>query len=289
MAKRISIIGLGSIGLRHARNLLAMGHIVHGFDPSDIARNKAADIGVKSWSDDVDAYVIASPTYHHAQDIQACFNLNGIGVFVEKPIAHRKFDTVDWVDMVGYNLRFHSSVKQAKVWMDHGLIGDPIWANFVCGQYNDRPAYLRDGVILNWSHEIDLALYLLGDAELAAKSVQHNTDGQDVMADILLTHGNDCRTSIHIDYNSRPEQRYFRIVGTKGYIFGSLTDPRYAAIHTADASTQTLIYGTDSFDENYKEEMQAFLDRIDGKETIGCTGEEALKVLDICLKVKGDR
>jgi hypothetical protein len=32
--------------------------------------------------------------------------------------------------------------------------------------------------------------------------------------------------------------------------------------------------------------MQAFLDRIDGKETIGCTGEEGLEVLKICLEVR---
>ena len=46
------------------------------------------------------------------------------------------------------------------------------------------------------------------------------------------------------------------------------------------------ICGTDTWNDNYIEEMQAFIDRIDGKETIGCTGEEALKVLEICLEVR---
>jgi hypothetical protein len=32
--------------------------------------------------------------------------------------------------------------------------------------------------------------------------------------------------------------------------------------------------------------MSAFLRRIDGEETLGCTGEEALKVLEICLEVR---
>ncbi len=33
-------------------------------------------------------------------------------------------------------------------------------------------------------------------------------------------------------------------------------------------------------------QAEAFIDRIDGKETIGCTGAEALKVLEICLEVR---
>jgi hypothetical protein len=32
--------------------------------------------------------------------------------------------------------------------------------------------------------------------------------------------------------------------------------------------------------------MKAFIDRMDGKETLGCSAEEGLEVLKVCLEVR---
>jgi len=180
--------------------------------------------------------------------------------------------------MVGYNLRFHACVKKAKEWMQSDVIGEPVWANFTVAQFNDKLDYLRDGVILNWSHEIDLALYLLGDA-----SVRSCVSDTPMLADIILMHENGCHSVVHLDYLTRPEVRQTIISGLDATIILDLVN-RQAWLRDADGSILDHLDADDSWDENYVEEMAAFLARVDGQETIGCTGEEGLRVLELCLK-----
>jgi myo-inositol 2-dehydrogenase/D-chiro-inositol 1-dehydrogenase len=281
--KIIGVIGLGSIGARHERNIKALGHDTIGYDPIAFPSRDLRETLAAS-----DAVVIASPTEHHIPTLDMAARM-GKPALVEKPVgsSENSFPLVRNAErmvplMVGYNLRFHSCVKIAKERLDYGLLGEPLWASFTCAQFSDKPAYLRDGVILNWSHEIDLALYLLGLAKVSGSST-HLTDGRDDMTDILLTHDGGWHTSIHLDYLTRTADRRFKIVGTKGWMFADLIARKICLRargidldHSSD----------DSFDENYIEEMKAFLDRIDGKSTLGATGEDGLRALEICLEVR---
>jgi predicted dehydrogenase len=292
--KTVGVIGLGSIGMRHAKNLMAMGHNVVGFDPEVAAEDFPSfwRLWPESRLINLDAFVIASPTDQHYKHIIVT---HPKPILIEKPIAttQQEYDILlpaivepssfNQRAMVGYNLRYHSCVKKAKEWLGAGIIGKPIWANFTLGQYNDRPHYLRDGVILNWSHELDLALYLLGPAIVAGSSTCL-TNGKDDISDILLTHDIGCRTTVHLDYVTRPELRFFTIIGDNGRISCDLVN-RNGAVFGIERPIDSY-QGFDTWNENYVEEMQAFLDRIDGKETIGCTGEEGLEVLKICLEVR---
>lgn len=291
--KKIGVIGLGSIGMRHAKNLHDLGHTVFGYDPDEKRALELRDM----WDEGTattgssrdfyeilersDAVVVASPTETHFDVIAKCKDKP---VFVEKPIGGRGAPILGNVIMVGYNLRFHQCVKTAKRWLDQGFIGEPQWANLVCGQYSDKEAYLRDGVILNWSHEIDLALYLLGPAKVA-NSFTRLKQGKDDMTDIILNHNNGCHSTIHLDYITQPEIRQTIIVGSEGSIIIDLR-ARYAWLRGKAGIIMDQLEARDSFDENYIEEMKAFIDRIDGKNTIGCTAEEGLAALKICLNVK---
>src|SRR3990172_9792058 len=128
--KTIGVIGLGSIGMRHAKNLQAMGYDVRGYDPDKKKRLES------SWTiDEVldsDAIVIASPTKNHFHHLHVVLSEEK-PAFIEKPISNEMIGLSHEVGaklMVGYNLRFHSCVKKAKEWLDAGLIGRPLWANF---------------------------------------------------------------------------------------------------------------------------------------------------------------
>ena len=65
---KIGVLGLGSIGKRHAENLISLGHEVYGFDPVAPKIN-----GVKNVSRDEiwdqKAVVIASPSSQHLDDL----------------------------------------------------------------------------------------------------------------------------------------------------------------------------------------------------------------------------
>lgn len=270
--KTVGVIGLGSIGLRHAKNLLAMGHWVCAYDP--IMPDGGIDIPFRNIEDmwGLDGVVIASPTPLHLEHIQATEDLI---TFVEKPIAHVLPAYAGHVKMVGNNLRFHSCVKKAKEWLSEGRIGTVQWANFTLGQYNDK---YKDHVILNWgSHEIDLATYLLGAAEVAG------CVGDSRIADIVLRHPDSgVRTSIHLDYVTDPEIRSFCIAGNEGNIHVDLKS-RHA--YLSRLGQRGEMQGKDSWDDNYVEEMEEFIKLIDGKPSlIAATGQDGLRTLELCLK-----
>jgi phosphoglycerate dehydrogenase-like enzyme len=63
---KIGILGLGSIGSRHAKNLKAMGHEVLGYDPARGTHSRDAVL-------EADAIIIASPTTKHCNDLLDCY------------------------------------------------------------------------------------------------------------------------------------------------------------------------------------------------------------------------
>jgi predicted dehydrogenase len=282
---KIAVLGAGSIGSRHIKNLQELGHSVSIYDP-EISGYSGSRQDVVYWAD---AVVVATPTTVHMGDIEICHKMQ-TPMFVEKPIVGSYQEWVkvptDHVKMVGYNLRFHSCVKKAKEWMGEGRIGKPLWARFVCAQHNEKPAYMRDGVILNWSHEIDLAIYLLGQGSYVGGSAfRDDFNGGENIADIILFHDRTkCQSTIHLDYLTKPEQRGFLIAGEDGVIMCDLVQ-RTIWIKK-DNKVVEMYAGQDSWDGNYLDEMRKFIDRLNGEQTIGCTAAEALMVTHLCLEAR---
>lgn len=282
---KIGVIGLGSIGSRHANNLLAMGHKVYGYDPA-MPDGSMYVKPLAAAMDGIDGYVICSPTRYHVEDIYR-YAETGKPLFVEKPVASELIASLpEQVKMVGYNLRYHACVEAARDWLFNGSIGTPLWANFTVAQYNDKPEYRRDGVIFNWSHEIDLALHLLGPVSTGASQVKME-GGQDVMADICLLHGdNHAHSVVHLDYLTRPELRQSIIVGEDGQIIMDLVS-RNAWLRDPRGDVVDHLQAHDTYDMNYRQEMADFIGIIGGSHKgIWCTADEAIKVIQVCAKVK---
>lgn len=283
---KIGVLGLGSIGLRHARNIRSLGHEVIGYD---VDEKKMREFQGKVFKRedvlDLNAVVIATPTNQHYADWYAVFNggASEKHIFMEKPLCAYKdmFSIALEPDLkqtaVGYMLRFHPCVKAAKAWLDNGNIGTPIWASFTVGQFNDKPDYLRDGVVLNWSHEIDLALYLLGPAKVVAASVR----GFDDIADFVLEHKSGARSTIHLDYVTKDEIREGWIVGSEKKIGLDLLGRR-------NSMGKIIQEFGGKWDGDYLAEINAWLTQIQkpGWSTPLATGEDGLRVMDICQQVQ---
>jgi len=274
--------------MRHAKNLIAMGHKVLGYDPviNVISMPGAEVASLDQIYEQSDAVIIASPTTTHAGYILDAMQYADMDIFVEKPIGANQSDLDslreayshgDQVMMCGMNLRFHSCVRKAKEWLAEGLIGKPLWASFCVAQHNTK---YTDPVILNWgSHECDLALYLLGPAMVTAAA------GNDQIMDVCLLHEYGVPSTIHMDYVTRPEQRGFYIGGETGVMSVTLVDRIVRIMRPDDSYLQHM--GSDSFDENYKDEMQAFIDLIDGKPVPhAATGQDGLNALELILEAK---
>jgi predicted dehydrogenase len=264
------VIGLGSIGLRHARNLLALGHEVCGYDKDPNKFIQAQDelgIPISSKEDGADAYVVCTPPDQRSHDYMDAYML-GKHLFVEKPIAHK----IDWsleqaikemksknlVFMVGNMLRFHPNVILAKQHIHH-----PMTATFRVKQKNTK--YTED-VILNWgAHEIDLALYLLGPGECAEASGTRDN------AKIVIRHTSGIQSSIYMDYLTEPEVRNF-------------------TVETLDLLEHNIDLTLHDWKDIYMAEMKEFIYRIclnhgvgayGAPPLAGATGEDGLATLRI--------
>src|SRR5687767_5261293 len=93
---RIALLGCGSIGTRHLRNLRGLGHPdVIAFDPAPAAREVvAAEHGVACcatlddvWATQPAVAIVTSPTALHLDHALAAIG-HGCHLFVEKPLAH---------------------------------------------------------------------------------------------------------------------------------------------------------------------------------------------------------
>lgn len=276
---KVGVVGYGSIGSRHAANLVVLGHEVLVYDTA-LRRDVKFERNIY---EQCDAVVIATPTMFHEQAIRACAEY-GNHMLIEKPMArvsHGLRAVLDLAEsngsaiMMGNNLRFHPCVQQAKQWIDADAIGEPIWAHFICSQQQGRK-YRDDGVILNTgAHEVDVALHLFGPA---SRVLWTNTL-DDAVADFGLLHSNGARSSFHLDTVTPTEIREAWIVGDKERIGLELCNRQASLGHHTEAFSG-------NYDGDYFAEMEAFIKRIEGEDVPGATAADGLATLSLLLDVR---
>jgi len=257
------VIGLGSIGMRHARNLLDMGHEVCGYDVVNkiTVYPQGMEVGDFIMADSWDGVIIASPTSTHKRYLEDAVDY-GHHVFVEKPIAEKADGVAEILEsassrgiivMVGNMLRFHPNVILAKQHIKH-----PVSATFRVKQKNTK---YSENVILNWgAHEIDLALYLLGPGKCVDAS------GTRESASVTIEHDSGVISEVYMDYLADPEVRDFKVETWEDTHDINLTLHDWNCI--------------------YVDEMAAFVGLIEGQEhgfqNLRCaTGEDGLAALRI--------
>lgn len=190
MARKIKeavIIGNGSMGKRHTKNLADLGvKIVAKADPlleCLYEGEYTSSAGcLEDWARDR-LVVVASPTHLHATHTMKALYSGAGAVYIEKPMAVNVPDAYDIADLaeelktpvtVGYNFRAHPGL--------HALIKAVVTPNFFFGAYGiddpttwptykqfgmDSYLFAQTGGIL-WtssSHAVDLAITVLGPVQ----------------------------------------------------------------------------------------------------------------------------
>jgi predicted dehydrogenase len=151
--KRIVVVGLGSIGRRHARLLKERTDIsVEFFEPNREALAGALrETGNIPVHDSLDAMlatrpyavVIATPHALHAEHTIKAFKA-GVNVFCEKPMsdslsdARRMRDAADKTGKtlaIGFQLHFHPGLVRLKSLLQEQIIGNVLHAHVRVGTY----------------------------------------------------------------------------------------------------------------------------------------------------------
>ncbi|RAU22882.1 hypothetical protein CU669_05725 [Paramagnetospirillum kuznetsovii] len=309
----IGVLGLGSIGLRHARNALSLGERVVGFDPSPERRALLeAEGGRIALSRDAAltasrAVVIASPSDRHEDDLAAAIAA-GRHALVEKPLGHRigrlpdlleQADKAGLVIAAALNMRMHPCVQLTRAALADGALGRVLWGRFLAALYlpdwrpgqDFRQGYANDpktgGAIFDYIHEFDLATHLLGSFRpLACVATRTGTLGlaSEDMADAILEHANGVTSTIHVDYVTRPRLRGFHLAGTGGQIHVDL-DQRHFRHVGNDGNVRVDVTMNGAYADDYRAEMAAFLASTKGAPPV-CGGAEALAVLEGVIQAR---
>lgn len=294
--KRFLIIGLGSIGRRHTRNLAALypGADFTFLRRRDVADDLIAGLGGRTITalDDVayDLVVLATPSALH-MDILPDLIASGAALMIEKPIITTLADAdailalldtaPDAVRVAGFNFRHIPSLVTAQRMIAQGKLGRIVRASFKAGQWlpdwrpdqDYRTVYsasvgLGGGVELDLVHELDVARWFFGDLDLkyaiGGKLSQLEIESNDVATMILAPAAGPPLVEVTLDYVSRQRVRRYEIVGEEGTLIWDIAGT--LALRETGGKTTVLDTATGGFDvaTSYVDMMSRLMAAKDG-------------------------
>lgn len=293
---RFVVIGCGSIGNRHIGNLISLGHEVVAYNRGQARREVVAarhrvpvfaDLNEMFDAFPAHAAVVATPQMLHLEFALAAAR-RGLHLFIEKPLSHSlegfdelasEVEAAGLVSHVGANMRFHFGPKSVHSLILDGTVGRPLWAFLWGGMHlpdwhpdeDYREMYsakksMGGGVVMDFIHELDLALWLFGKPDRLAAMVSHSgwleIETEDV-ADILMGYLQGLQVSVHLDYLQKPFQRGIRVVGERGWVQWDLAAQTVSWFVYKTGVVHQAKY-PDGYDHNtmYIEQMQYFVNCI---------------------------
>lgn len=312
------VIGCGSIGERHIRNLktLSVSDII-AYDVDlkrlnfikqkyKITTSSTIDNGFKQ---NPDIALVCTPPVSHISIAKMAID-NNIHVFIEKPISNtlegvnellKKAKKKDLTVFVGYNFRFQKGIQLTKKLIENGKIGRILSARAEFGQYlpdwrswqDYTKSYtakkeLGGGIILDGSHEIDYMRWFVGDVDkvfcFADKVSNLKVETEDI-AEILIRFKKKILGEIHLDFIRHGYSRNCEIIGEDGVItWDFLTNT--VKVYESSEKKWDIKKLSGKTNDMYIEELKYFLNVIKtGKKPL-IDGEEGKKTLEVALAAK---
>ena len=281
MKYKILICGVGSIGERHVRNLLTLKYddIILYRMINNPLRTINVDFPVftslpKALEEKPDIAFICNPSHLHIQTAIDCAKA-GCHLFIEKPLSNN-LDGIDELHniilqknkqvMIGYMLRFHPLLIQAKEWLSNKMIGKVIYARSQWGEYlpdwhpwedysNSYAANkeMGGGAALTLSHDIDTMLWLFGKVKAVKGLANYNSNLKikaEHAADILLDYESGITANIHLDYFQKTAIRNLEIIGDRGKIYFDYFKNHISLIPCSDKGADSIVKTEDRFERN---------------------------------------
>lgn len=293
-------IGLGSIGMRHLENLRSLtDEPIYALRTKvdkkiDKKYNITSTTSIQeaiSWKPNV--VFITNPTYKH---LPYALIFSNSHLFIEKPISInsvvteyllKKKENNNKIRFVGYNYRFHPSIREIKNQIDKGEIGKILFAHFQQGQYlpswhpkeDYRKSYaskeeLGGGALLTLSHDIDLAYWFFGEMKSVyaqmSKVSSLEIDTEDIVSIILETKAGAIVT-INLDYLQPTNFHSIKVVGEN-----NMVEWNYNCNYMRD--------------KTFNIELQYFLNCVKARRKPKMTNKDiiyVMKIMDACRESSG--
>lgn len=320
---KLAVLGCGSIGRRHARNLAGLGsHTLVLHDPDGArAAALAAEVGGhavpgvdQALAAAPDAVLVCAPTDRHVELARQALAA-GAHCFVEKPVAARlegvdklaaEAAARDRVVLVGCNLRFHRPVAALRRWLDDGAVGRPLLARFAYGNaladwrpgvdYRTTYSARADeggGITLDAIHELDCARWFLGEVTAVTAMTGRvgglDTDVEDTALALLRFVGG-ALAEVHLDAVRPRRGRACEVVGDRGIACwqaeGKEPERSVLELIRPDGSRAERAEWQVDLNDMYVEEVRHFLACVEGRERPQLDVDGARRDLELALAVR---
>lgn len=316
--KKIAVIGLGNIATRHRHNLKLLfpsAELLVMSASGRIPKENINEFDVIATSIDeliqakVELAIVASPAPFHALH-SIPFIEAGIPTLIEKPVTTsvedaeaiaRAIELYETPVSIGYCLRYLPSAQKLKILLDQDSIGTLYNAHIEVGQYlpDWRPdkdyrncvsaqKKLGGGALLELSHELDYAQWLLGPLELKYSILRTTEelalDVEDI-ADVITTTVLGAVVSVHLDFLQRKAHRQCSFFGSKGRIEWDLILNQLTLITATEIS---VLHSDPKWDKNqmYLAMIEDFMQMIEKNEHSCIKFSEAINTVALIDEIK---
>lgn len=281
MKLKFLIVGLGSIGKRHIRNLIKLKvspSNIFGFDIREDRINESKKLGINNFLKKIEdikygdfhgAFICSPTSLHISQAI--ILAKKKINLFIEKPLDKnlkniKKLISIQKREkikiLIMYPFRFSSHAIKFKELSKNSELGKAL---FFRGEFSEylpdwhpwedyRSFYmakksLGGGSILDQSHILDMAHFIFGDFKeilgcFNAKVSPLNVRADD-MAEIIIKTRSGLTGSIHQDMFGRKHKKYMEIYFENGNLFWDVYKLSVTMFNARTKKSKTFSFGTD--------------------------------------------
>lgn len=323
MLERLLVVGLGSIGKRHAR---IVRELVPGVQIVAFRRQATQDVNepnidyrVTSLDEALrfrpQAAVIANPSTLHL-DVALPLAKAGIHLLIEKPLSNSSHGVTELLEvgraqgitlMTGYNMRFLPSLQQFRELLEEQRVGRVLSVRAEVGQYlpSWRPgsdyrqnvsanAALGGGVLLELSHEIDYLHWLFGGVQwvnaVQLKQSDLEIDVEDTVHLILgfvpQASERPVVATLSLDFVRHDITRNCTVIGEAGSLRWNALAGTIEIFEQGATAWQLLYTHQPQRDESYQAEWRHFFACIANGQAPQISGEDGLAVLQVIDAVR---
>lgn len=293
------VIGCGSIGQRHIKNLKNIGikSIYALRTRKGFYQDLPYDLGVielNNWNEvakeEPDIAIVSNPTSFH---LETALKLSPFvkGILMEKPLSNSLAGVDELIKLIkkndniffmGHNLMFHPIILNIKEFINSNELGRMINIQSQVGHWlpdwhpyeNYKESYfakkeLGGGVALTLIHEIHMAIELAGRplevcGMRSESSLLDVNKDIDVISDVMIKHNSGCVSQIHMDYIQKPFHRSGLITFEQGWISYDFNEQKVVA-QTPNNKLPFVIWSDKNYDANemYIKQLKCFIDYVE--------------------------
>lgn len=315
--RRIIVVGLGSIGRRHARLLGKRGDIsVEVCEPNPkclevlegdmgrpLPRHGSYEEAVASRPE---MMLIATPHQLHAHQTVAALEA-GCHVLCEKPMSDSLAGAQQMADAarrcnrclsIGFTLHFHPVMQRLKTILKSNVLGELLHVHAHVGTYitllnsgSSFQATLEGALLMDYAHQPDLFQWWLARAPKGVYmwGVRGGTlekMSTPNVACLTIDYEGPLVATIHLNYVQMPDRHEYEVVGDRGWLHYDLGAGvlRVGMRETRTVTEEKFVVERDPM---YEAEHQAFFDAVDGRRAVESPGVEAMQstqLIDAALR-----